>query len=553
MPKLRLFSLTPTAKVFPDEPVRESELCSYFEGFQNETISFQIAFQGITELDRRPVYLETVSPLSAWIRIRTVLTVPVRLATLPNADDNYLRKTPGLYPDLLREQQRDDPLAALRVQTGQWQAFWLDVETEGCCEPGKYPIEFQLKDTKNENVLATISVSVTILPGMLPPQKLIRTHWFHADCLAEYYRVPVFSEEHWAIIENFIRTTVRRGCNMILTPLFTPPLDTAPGGERLTVQLVDVTVHDGEYSFGFERLERWIEVCRRCGVSYLEMAHLFTQWGAKAAPKIMAAIDGVEKRLFGWETDAHGEEYARFLREFLPALMDELKRLGVADRVYFHISDEPSLEHLEDYRHACSLVKPYIQGRPMIDALSDFAFYQTGALQKPVVAIDHLEPFLQAEVSGLWTYYCVGQYRDVTNAFIAMPAARTRILGVQLYLFQLEGFLQWGYNFYHTELSRRQINPYETTDAGGVFPSGDPFQVYPGPDGNPEESLRFMNLHLAMQDLRALEALETLRGREHVLQLLNECAQGLLTLTEYPQEAAFFEKLRRRVNEELTT
>ena len=44
------------------------------------------------------------------------------------------------------------------------------------------------------------------------------------------------------------------------------------------------------------------------------------------------------------------KEYARFLREFLPALMDELKRLGVADRVYFHISDEPSLEHLEDYR-----------------------------------------------------------------------------------------------------------------------------------------------------------------------------------------------------------
>ena len=62
-----------------------------------------------------------------------------------------------------------------------------------------------------------------------------------------------------------------------------------------------------------------------------------------------------------------------------------------------------------------------------------------------------------------------------------------------------------------------------------------------------------MNLHLAMQDLRALEALETLRGREHVLHLLNECAQGPLTLTEYPREAAFFEKLRHRVNEELTT
>ena len=381
---------------------------------------------------------------------------------------------------------------------------------------------------------------------------MIRTHWFHTDCLAEYYRVPVFSEEHWTIIENFIRTAVRRGCTMILTPLFTPPLDTAPGGERLTVQLVDVNVCKGAYTFGFDRLERWVEICRRCGVAYLEMSHLFTQWGAAAAPKIIATVDGEEKRLFGWETDAHGEAYAHFLSEFLPALMKKLNELGVAERAYFHISDEPSLDHLESYRHACSLVKPYLQGRPVIDALSDFAFYQTSALEKPVVALDHLEPFLQAGVPGLWTYYCVGQYRDVTNSFMAMPAARTRMLGVQLYRYQLEGFLQWGYNFYHTQLSLANLNPYEVTDAGGVFPSGDAFQVYPGRDGKPEESIRFMLNHLAMQDLRALEALEALQGRERVLRLLEECAQGSLTLTDYPRDAAFFDRLRQRVNKELS-
>lgn len=406
--------------------------------------------------------------------------------------------------------------------------------------------------THVETVLASASVSVTILPGRLPAQKLIRTHWFHTDCLAEYYRVPVFSEEHWTIIENFIRTAVRRGCTMILTPLFTPPLDTAPGGERLTVQLVDVNVCKGAYTFGFDRLERWVEICRRCGVAYLEMSHLFTQWGAAAAPKIIATVDGQEKRLFGWETDAHGEAYAHFLSEFLPALMEKLNELGVAERAYFHISDEPSLDHLESYRHACSLVKPYLQGRPVIDALSDFAFYQTGALEKPVVALDHLEPFLQAGVPGLWTYYCVGQYRDVTNSFMAMPAARTRMLGVQLYRYQLEGFLQWGYNFYHTQLSLANLNPYEVTDAGGVFPSGDAFQVYPGRGGKPEESIRFMLNHLAMQDLRALEALETLQGREQVLRLLEECAQGPLTLTDYPRDAAFFDRLRQRVNKELS-
>lgn len=552
MPELPFFPLTPTIKVFPDEPVREEWTRSQFEGFQNETISFQAAFCGTAEYDRRPVVLRAESPLKKQIWIRTVLSVPVRLAALPGADDNYLRTTPGLYPDLLRDQRAENPLAILRVQTEQWQSFWIDVEPEDECEPGVYPVELRLVTADDETVLASASVSVTILPGRLPAQKLIRTHWFHTDCLAEYYRVPVFSEEHWTIIENFIRTAVRRGCTMILTPLFTPPLDTAPGGERLTVQMVDVHVCKGAYTFGFDRLERWVEICRRCGVAYLEMSHLFTQWGAAAAPKIIATVDGEEKRLFGWETDAHGEAYAHFLSEFLPALMEKLNELGVAERAYFHISDEPSLDHLENYRHACSLVKPYLQGRPVIDALSDFAFYQTGVLEKPVVAIDHLEPFLQAGVPGLWTYYCVGQYRDVTNSFMAMPAARTRMLGVQLYRYQLEGFLQWGYNFYHTQLSLANLNPYEVTDAGGVFPSGDAFQVYPGADGKPEESIRFMLNHLAMQDLRALEALETLQGREHVLRLLEECAQGPLTLTDYPRDTVFFDRLRQRVNKELS-
>ena len=58
--------------------------------------------------------------------------------------------------------------------------------------------------------------------------------------------MPVFSEEHWEIIENYLHEYVKRGCNMILTPLFTPALDTAVGAERTTTQLLDVKVDNGE-------------------------------------------------------------------------------------------------------------------------------------------------------------------------------------------------------------------------------------------------------------------------------------------------------------------
>lgn len=66
-------------------------------------------------------------------------------------------------------------------------------------------------------------------------------------------------------MEAFIRTAAKNGMNMILTPAFTPPLDTPVGGERLTVQLVEVYKAGEHYTFGFDKLGRWIDLCRRAG------------------------------------------------------------------------------------------------------------------------------------------------------------------------------------------------------------------------------------------------------------------------------------------------
>ena len=61
----------------------------------------------------------------------------------------------------------------------------------------------------------------------------------------------------------------------------------------------------------------------------------------------------------------------------------------------------------------------------------------------------------------------------------------------------------WGYNFYNGVDSLCKIDPYRVTDACGAYPSGDPFIVYPGEGGYPEESIRMMALEEAMNDVRA--------------------------------------------------
>ena len=230
------------------------------------------------------------------------------------------------------------------------------------------------------------SVTLRVIAATLPKQDLKVTEWFHCDCIASYYELEVFSEKHWSYIENYIRTAVENGINMILMPVFTPPLDTAVGGERPTVQLVDVEKTEcGCWKFGFDRLERWVEMCNRCGVDYFEVSHLFTQWGAGHAPKIVAKVNGKLEKVFGWETDSLSEEYTAFLRAFLKAFLAKMKSLAGADkRCIFHISDEPGLAHLEAYKAAKASIADLLEGYTIMDALSNFEFYKTGALTNPI-------------------------------------------------------------------------------------------------------------------------------------------------------------------------
>ena len=135
--------------------------------------------------------------------------------------------------------------------------------------------------------------------------------------------------------------------------------------------------------------------------------------------------------------------------------------------------------------------------------------------------------------------------------FIAMPSARNRILGIQLYKYDIEGFLQWGYNFYNNQYSVEQINPYAVTDAGGWVPGGDAFQVYPGKGGIPEESIRLMVTAQALYDLRALKMLESLTSKEYVISLIESGINEPVTFSRYPKSDEYILYLRQRVNEEI--
>ena len=514
---------------------------------QGEVFSLQAAYCLKEEVKGNLPFANIDIACDLKVTVRQVFNVPVRFPKFLDSDEHYLHSDSKLYPDLLRSIHSS---GQIRLYPNQWDSLWLDVEAGPESKPGIYTLSVVMKD-ENGQALAQDELHIELLPQELPRQKLIHTRWLHADSLAVYYQVPMFSIEHNRILRNYIALAAKRGVNMILTPIHTPPLDTAVGTERLTAQLVDVFVTPLGYNFKFSKLRDFITMCRHEGIKYFEMAHLFTQWGGLHAPKIMGIKDGSYTQLFGWQTDALDPEYVKFLSAYLPALTKELEYMDVLDHCYFHITDEPGIKDCEQYRKLVNIVKPLIGNAKIIDALSDVECLEGVEGVIPVPATNHLEAFADLALHERWTYYCVGQHRDVSNTFIAMPAHRTRILGVQLYLSRMTGFLHWAYNFYFSQYAIHPIDPYLNTDCSGFAPAGDAFQVYPGEGGQPEESLRLMLFLHAMQDLRALSYLEKLSSREEVEALIHQGLPAPITMKVYPREEAWLLCLRHRVNQRI--
>lgn len=541
--RLVFLQLSSLHKVFPDEQYHNLQEVSGISALKGERVSWQILFASLKK-SWVPAQVRVDGPEGVDVQLRLVGCVPALLPSRPGETDRfYLRTAPGIFPDVL-EPMKDD---TVELKKGVVQSLYVTATIPETLPAGAYPVSVFFKMEK-ETVTKTFTIRV--LDAVLPPQELTYTQWFHADCIASHYCQEVFSEEHWQMVEKFVEMAAYTGINMILTPIFTPPLDTEVGRERPTTQLVDVTYRNGTYTFGFAKLKRWIGMCRRYGIEKFEMAHLFTQWGTGCTPKIVAETDNGLQKIFGWHVKADSQEYRQFLQCFLPELTALLKAEGVYENTVFHISDEPNWEkNFALYKTEHEMLEGLIPPEKITDAISHAEFCDCGLVKRPVAITSSVDEFMKRGYRDIWTYYC-GEPGDrgYSNRFLAMPSGRNRIVGFQLYKYDIHGFLHWGYNFYYTRFSRRKVDPFAETDAGGDFPAGDAFSVYPAPDG-PIESLRSVTFYEGLQDLRACQLLERYIGREAVVDILEE--SGTITFNEYPRTDAGIAAIRDRINAKL--
>ena len=519
---------------------------------KNETFAFQVALKVdlyVSPMLSQEIITPKIVKGDGDIKVYEVKNIPSRLSRLNRIDGGYEDNgKSGLYPDCLNLLNDGDSVV---VSSVYWNSIYVEFTPNETTKIGnnEITVEFYKEDKK----VGETTVSVKVIDAELPELTIANGQWFHCDALSSHYGVEPLSEEHWEIIENYIKFYKEYQYNMILTPIITPMIDTLKGGERATVQLVDVILDNGEYSFKFDKLKRWVDLCRKYGINKFEMPPLFSQHGAKFTPKVVATVDGEYKKLFFWDEIVPGGKYNQFLDKFLPALSEFIDKEGMEP--YFHISDEPLTYQMDDYRIAHSMVYPHLSKYRFIEACSDNDFYKEGIMDIAITAVEHVRDFYDIGCKDYFVYHCNGHYYEVPNRFLSMKQSRNRILGPLIYKFDITGFITWGFNFWFSTKAIYPIDPYATADCDGWFPGGDAFSVYPGKDKNGVPSIRLKVFLMALQDHRLCKLLESYIGKEEVVKILDENVKGPdgngLEFYQYPFDNDYMIDLRMRLNAEL--
>lgn len=205
-------------KVFHRHSVPPISVEERLSGLNNEVLSWQAVYclQTLGNETRHELCYQLDGPLAEYISVRQVQSVPSGFPCYRETDENYLTTEPGLFPDPLMPLPQRRFFAACRYYGSLWLTLTPPADAQLA---GDFPLTLRLLDAQSGEALAEATLTLHLVPAALPPQTLLHTEWLHTDCLADYYRLAVFSPDYWRAVRHFVRCAVRAGVNMLLTPL----------------------------------------------------------------------------------------------------------------------------------------------------------------------------------------------------------------------------------------------------------------------------------------------------------------------------------------------
>lgn len=489
---------TSLKRIFPQSPASVSPFLE-LDVARNSKVAFQVGFHSNMKDQTQiacSIEAEELDPL-----VRYVGLVPLRhfnTDVRPEELDGvgYL---PGLLPDPLY------PLTKVDANPFASRSFWVTLNIPANIEPGEHTYIVRLswkegKEDKTKDLTLKLQVSSLIIK---PRQNFHVTHWWRGEATSLYYETDLYSERWWQLTRAQMKNLIEHGNDVAfiqnlfeLREVFKNPCQ----------MLIVNETSPGKYAFDWSIIKRFIDMCKELGYKKFEWGHLWLYWGVEDAMHVYAKQNGKYELLWDKDLKATSPIYINFLEQYLPELHMFLQKENILKDSYFHLSDEPWSEHVANYKRARDILRRIAPWMKVMDALSDVRYGREHLTDIPVPIISSAQDYIKEGIPH-WVYYCTGPRDKWLNRLYDTPLAKIRMSGWLFYRFKAMGFLHWGYNYWYKLDKEEALNPFEE-GAGYAYPgiaSGDPFIVYPGPDG-PYDSIRWEIFAESLQDYAILQS-----------------------------------------------
>lgn len=492
---VQVWAADPLIKIFRDAKPGETLEEAVAEVARGEHATLQVIARSDAAIEGLTATLGPLRLERGWTKlaadtaqVRFVQDVQVAKPT-PQVSSLQLRKPPAAYPDYL------DTGAPVAVKPGEAQAVWVTLPIAQDAAPGVYRGHVRLSGrAEGRDFAVEFPVAVRVYAATVGKSRLWITNWFQMNSLGRKDWIEPYSDRYWNQLRAYARNMAAHRQNTALLS----PLDLA----EFSVQA------DGSLGINFDRFDRAVQIMMDEGViGRIEGGHIGWRVGDWEGPfnvQIVRVRDGQAVRE---KVEPSSAEADAFYARFFPALVAHLREKGWLGQYMQHLADEPVKSNIESYRALSALAQKHAPELRVIEAChtKDLA----GAIQVWVPQFnfwhDDYTHYQERQRQGdeVWFYTCMFPQGEYANRFIEQPLVLTRLLHWLNFRYGATGYLHWGYNWW-------QGDPFVDTiqNNGSTYqPAGDSYIIYPGPDGQPLDSIRIEAMRDGIADYELLSQL----------------------------------------------
>lgn len=515
-----LFSTSPRIKESKDIEIFKEKSISITTG-KRDWAAFQIMFGSDEEfmvtIGENPVF----SPKDNFHVVR----LNVYVEGMANEETQLCLV--GFVEDDDRSMKADILLqdAAILVEKGRVQPVWVEVKIPADAKSGIYKGRidvysgYMFEDEKKVN---SMGFDIIVKDVMMPAPKDYRFYldlWQHSSNIARKHEVGLWSNEHFDILERYIKSLSELGQKAISVIASDIPWS-GQGCFRVKNYPSDLFEYNiikveksvsGELAFDFSNLERYINLCFKYGIDKeIEILGLICIWKYEAEGYGRVTVDypdAIRIRYLDRKDDCYKYlKYKNGIGKYFKAIEEFFIHKGLIEKVRI-VADEPLDKIL--YNEVLAFMRDITPSFKFKTAINhvDFIEESKGKIEDFILYLPAVSSAwdeitaIKSKIKGRLAWYvcCEPSY---PNTFIASPLLEARFIGWLTAFLNFEGFLRWNYTAWPENPRERISYNYP------LWFAGDTNFVYPANNGTPLLTLRYKSLKRGVEDFELIRMLE---------------------------------------------